>query len=272
MQFSVQLVSCSLLLLETSGAQSRQALLPVEIPQAGNPSPQRLVAPGRPFFAQPRLSAGEAQLQADSSLLEALRGQLAIDPSEPLRPYEWTEHMPIGTGKSRHIGYVFCSVKQKLGKGPVAVCFQDQNRDRRFESVARFNGALPSNGLDFLPLNPIAYQYRGNTGGRQPFSTYTQQSIGLAYTYDASANRLRFRATIDFAGADDAVEIDPETLPSKITVSGAVVRIEKWDGKRATLAVEKPFPQRPLTAEYPDPQAPKTARYARLTLLTDPLP
>ena len=264
-------MSLVLLFVQSMSAASPQALIPIEIPEAGPGSTVKMAAPNKPFFRQPRISAGEAEILLDANNLITFREQFDVDSHAPFHPYQWVEHVAIGKGKSRHLGYAFCSVRLKLGKGPVAVCLRDIDRDGRFEHVAQFASRVPSAGLDFRPLSPTPYRYADGSGSRQTRTSYTQSSLGLVYTYDEDAGRLRFNATVDMARTLDGVEVDPSRLPSTINVSGAVVRIEKWDGRRATLAVERPFPQLPLTAEYPDAKAPKDTRLARLTVLTEPI-
>jgi hypothetical protein len=53
---------------------------------------------------------------------------------------------------------------------------------------------------------------------------------------------------------------------------GAVVRVSAWDGKRATLAVEQPFPQVPLRVEWPDSRLPEAEQFSALVFASDPIP
>ena len=109
-----------------------QALIPVEILQAGEPSEEKRARPERTFFTQPVIPAGEAEIVLDPRALDEFRNRFNLDDHAPFALYEWVDKMPPA---SRHRGFVFCSLYLKLGKGLCGACFQDSDDDGTLDRV-----------------------------------------------------------------------------------------------------------------------------------------
>ena len=199
-----------------------QSLIPVEIPEAGQPSEEKRARPERTFFTQPRIPAGEAEILLDPKALDEFRNRFNLNDHAPFALYEWVDRVPPA---SRHREFVFCSVYGKLGVGWCAACFQDTDRDGALDAVARFEGGIPITGLAFEPLTPVAYRYVDGSGERQPHSMYAQDHLGLSFIVDGQTGRLRFRPEINGFGLEPVAEVDPGALPQSVTVAGAVVRV-----------------------------------------------
>ena len=43
-----------------------------------------------------------------------------------------------------------------------------------------------------------------------------------------------------------SVAVDPARLPASVELGGAALTVLGWDGRRATVRVDRPFPARPL--------------------------
>ena len=260
------------ILAQTAAAGPPQALVLMEALQVAEPTKEAAKRPGQPFFEQDRMAAGEAQIQLADAALDAFRDRFNLDDHAPFSLYDWMDLPAPGVTPGRHRDYVFCSLYLKLGKGTSAACFRDSDRDGKLDAVARFEGGVPKGGLSFERLSPVGYRYVDHSGDKLPYSMYRRPSLGLRYTVDKATGHLRFTAMADSREVGEVIDVDAASLPVTINVSGAVVRVAAWEGKRATLAVTQPFPQLPVRIETPTYQWEKYPGPGFISFASEPMP
>ena len=242
-----------LLTMQSAVSMSPQTLIPIEIAEKGKVIKPKAVKPGNPFHFQRRSIAGEAKPIMSDKELDVFRNSYNLDDHAPFAIYDWADVPLVEGGSAKHRDYVFCSIYLKLGKGVSGACFQDNNRDRTLEAVARFEGGIPASGLTFTAISPVPYQYASNKDYVPPHSMYTVEQIAIGYELDKASGFLHFGI---YGGAGsvpiaDVIKVDPGAIPTTKNIFGATVEVLAWDGKKATVAVTKPLPQIPVRVELP---------------------
>lgn len=242
-----------LLAMQSALSMSPQTLIPIEIVEKGKVSKPKAVKPGNPFHFQRRSIAGEAKPVMSDKELDAFRDSYNLDDSAPFAIYDWADAPLAEGGTAKHRDYVFCSIYLKLGKGVSGACFQDKDRNRTLEAVARFEGGIPTSGLNFTAISPVPYQYANNQDYLPPYSSYTVEQMAIGYELDKASGSLHFGI---YGGAGyvpiaDVIKVDTATIPTTVNVYGATIEVSAWDGKKATVAVTKPLQQIPVRVELP---------------------
>lgn len=247
------MIATLLLAVQPASPFEPQTLIPIEIVERGKATKSKAVKPGNPFHFQRRSIAGHAKPIMSEKELDAFRDSYNLDDHAPFAIYEWADAPLTAGGTAKHRDYVFCSIYVKLGKGVSGACFQDKDRNRTLEAVARFEGGIPVSGLTFTAISPVAYQYVNNQDYVPPYSMYTVEQLAIGFELDKASGFLHFGI---YGGAGyvpiaDVVKVDPAAIPTTINVYGATVEMSAWNGKKATVAVTKPLPQIPVRVELP---------------------
>lgn len=247
------LVEVAFLLLQSMPFVAPQTLIPVQIVEKGEPQKAKTAKPGKPFYFQRRSLAGEAKLLMDVSELDRFRDSNNLDDHAPFAVYEWADAALTPGGTAKHRDYVFCSTYLKVGKGVAAACFRDENRDMKFEAVARFEGGIPTSGLNFAPMTQVGYRYADAKDYVPPYSMYTVEQLAIGFELDKASGHLHFGiyGGAGYVPVGEIVDVDPANLPASINIYGAVVEVSAWDGKKANVTVVSPLPQIPVRVELP---------------------
>ncbi len=220
---------------------------------AGAPAPERRIQSGRGhFFLQQELIAETAvrpgygiQFDLTPSELDALRNRHDMHDGQPFILAEWIA-VPPGGASPRHLGFLHCSLRIRTFVGMVGACLRDGDDDGRLDSAATIVfGRIPPEGLQFAPIDPVGYRYVRQPANR-PTSQWPDASLALSYQFDRRGNRLRFEVNpvglpLAFFSAPQA-EVDPAQLPATVELGGAAFTVLAWDGRRATVRVDRPFP------------------------------
>jgi hypothetical protein len=137
----------------------------------------------------------------------------------------------------------------------------------------------PTGGLKFVPIEPVGYDYVPSERKPAPWSMYVLPGVGLAYRQDKASGKLLFRAQALGAGLradlEPFVEVDPASLPTTIDLAGASLAVLAWDGKRATVRVERPMTERPVRVMPKEPTGlivSGNPKGWRLEIVDEPLP
>ncbi len=239
-----------------AAAQERQQVENVWVLTEGRPMAERQVARRRPFYRQTLLiESGDgrqpAGIQVDLSPqeLDALRDRHDMDDHAPWVLLEWYAHMPGSEVPARHLGWLHCSLRLVTFVGQVWACLRDGDGDGRLDGAVTIRGGLIApEGLRFAPIAPVSYRYVPRDRG---WSRYPgEYHFGLAYDLDQASGRLLFSIELIGPGlpADfkPNVAVDPARLPATVELGGAALTVLAWDGRRATVRVDRPFPARPV--------------------------
>ena len=232
-----------------TGAAGNEGLLTVQVLAAGQPDKERRPGPIQPFYRQDLLKEAGIVFTLAPDALEAFKKAHGVEMNDPVMLMEWLA-LPEGQ-PSRHIAYLHCGRGGLYGTGPIKACFRDSDNDGRIDAVAQVQSRnFPAGGLRFAPIEPVAYEYRRSERKPLKWSMYVQPGLGLAYRRDKASGKLLFRAQALAAGlrADlhPFVEVDPARLPTTIEIAGASLAVLAWDGKRATVRVDRPMTDRPV--------------------------
>ncbi len=242
-----------ILALQASAFIPPQALVPIHIVEQGAAQKPEGAKPGKPFYFQRLVIAGQAKLLIEGQELDLFRDSYNLDDHAPFAPYDWVDAPVTRGGLSKHRDYVFCSTYLKLGKGVAAACFRDENRDGKFDAVARFEGGIPAAGLVFSAIKPVAYQYANNKDYMPPYSMYTVEQLGIGFELDKATGHLQFGiyGGAGYVPVAETINVDPANLPMSLNVYGATLKVSDWDGKKANVTVINPLPQTPVRIELP---------------------
>lgn len=238
-------------------AQERQEVRNLWTLAEGAPMAERQVARGRPFYQQPlyvesNLRRGFGiQFDLTPQQLDALRDRHDMDDDQPFILADWLARTPGSDAPPRHLGYLHCSLHLRLGVGVVSVCLRDGDADGRLDGVVTFAAnRFPPEGLRFEPIAPVGYRYVPQDRALRGRERWGEDRFGLAYDFDRATGRLVF--SIDLFGPGlpaefkPSVEVDPGHLPATVELGGAQLTVLAWDGRRATVRVDRPFPARLL--------------------------
>jgi hypothetical protein len=241
-----------------AAAQERREVDNVWVLTEGRPMAERQVARRRPFYQQTLLIESNvgargrpAGIQFDLSPqeLDALRDRHDMDDHAPWVLLEYHARGAGSDAPARHLGWLHCSFRLVTFVGQVSTCLRDGDGDGRLDGAVTIPGnRVPPEGLSFAPIAPVAYRYvpRDRAGSRYPGENH----FGLAYDFDQASGRLRFSVELFGPGlpADfkPSVEVDPARLPATVELGGAALTLLAWDGRRATVRVDRPFPARPV--------------------------
>lgn len=231
----------------------REVLLAVQVlAERGRPFREREVDRVRPFYEQRLITEAGIILDLAPAQLEAFRDLHNLSDNNPIVLTEWLALRPEGeSAATRHLGFLHCSSRLKLGTGLVSKCFRDTDADGRIDAVARVeNNGPPPTGLQFTPIEPVAYRYVQSSRRPPEWNMYVQPGLGIGWTRDRETGRLLFRAQAIAAGMrgniDPPVEVDPAQLPATFEIAGARVVVSAFDGEEPTVRVETPFTDRPI--------------------------
>ena len=233
-------------------AQEAQQVINVYTVAAGEPSPETRVVRGR-FFLQQELVAETGirrgygiQFELTPGELDALRNRHDMHDEQPFILAEWIA-VPAPGAYPRHLGFLHCSLRIRTFVGMVGACLRDRDEDGRLDSVDTFvAGQIPATGLQFTPIDPVGYHYVRQPPAVRDIRRSVDASLALSYDFDRRANRLKFM--VNPVGLPLArltapgVEVDPAGLPTSIELGGAAFTVLAWDGRRATIRVDRPFP------------------------------
>ncbi|HYE27644.1 MAG TPA: hypothetical protein VEA61_05365 [Allosphingosinicella sp.] len=249
MSVRTRLLACLAAAIPAGAAAQDEGLLAVQVLAEGQPSKERRVGPIQPFYRQDLLKQAGTVFRLSPDALHAFKQRHGVEDNDPVMLMEWLA-LPEGQ-PSRHIAYLHCARGGLYGTGPIKACFRDSDADGRIDAVADVHSRnLPAGGLRFVPIEPVPYDYV--RGERKPlkWSMYVQPGLGLAYRRDRATGKLLFRAQALAAGLradlEPFVEVDPSRLPTTIDIAGAAVAVLAWDGKRATVRVDRPMTDRPV--------------------------
>lgn len=231
-------------------AAPAETVLTVFVLARGAPAAERRAARRQPFHQQDLLTESGIQFDLAPAALDAFRDRHDLDDHAPLILVEWIARAAGSEAPARHLGWLHCSTRLRLGVGQVNACFRDSDADGRIDAVTTFaSNRFPTEGLRFTPIEPVAYRFAPRERNAHPWSMYTQNNLALAYDLDRATNRLRFSVEQNiglFAEFKPVVEVDPARLPATIELAGAQVAVLAWDGRRATVRVDRPMTGRPL--------------------------
>lgn len=181
--------------------------------------------------------------------LDALRDRHDMDDHAPWVLLEHYARTPGSDAPARHLGFLHCTFRLVTFVGQVSACLRDGDGDGRLDGAATVRGGpIPPEGLRFAPIAPVSYRYVPRDRG---WSRYVgENNFGLAYDLDEATGRLVFSIELFGPGlpADfkPSVAVDPARLPATVELGGAALTLLGWDGRRATLRVDRPFPSRPV--------------------------
>jgi hypothetical protein len=232
-----------------AAAAEAEGLLTVQVLAKGAPGKERRVGRIQPFYRQDLLKQAGIVLKLPPDALKAFRQRHGFEDNDPVMLMEWLA-LPDG-GPSRHLAYLHCASGGTYGTGAIKACLRDTDSDGRIDSVASVQSrGFPAGGLRFVPIEPVPYEYLRGERKPLPWSMYIQPGLGLAYNRDRATGKLLFRAQALAAGLradlEPFVEVDPARLPVTIEIAGASVAVLAWDGKRATVRVDRPMTDRPV--------------------------
>jgi hypothetical protein len=206
--------------------------------------PERRVAQGRPIVSQPLAEAGGAYLRLPPAEEKAFRERHRMGKSQ-LNLTHWLLRTP--GGELRHLGWLYCGAHIKMFSGQIASCFRDTDADGRLDSAAVFNASNRGGArIEFAPIDPAPYE--SWTWKRIYLGSFPKSALPylqLQYEHDEARNLLLFRARAFQVGfgahlpLQPVVEVDPASLPRTIEVGDAKLAILAWDGKRATVRVDR---------------------------------
>jgi len=228
--------------------QPPQMMLPVEVLTQGAPVAETRVERRETFGAQRVNLENGIVFDIPPAALEALRGRFNLDARHRFVLREWVEAAASpGSGLPlRRLGLLHCASRVTWGTNHI--CLRDEDGDGRLEGVATFRNNIPATGLTFQPIEPVPYHYiqapRTGAGG------YSEHALGFAWNRERDAARLSFFAQVAGPGyraeIDPPVMVDPAQLPATIEIGGAQLTIVAYDGRRATVRVDRPFPPGPI--------------------------
>lgn len=133
-------------------------------------------------------------------------------------------------------------------------CFRDEDRDGRFEAVADGGRLVGSpRGAAVLHFEPIAPQAYARSGHAEDPAAVPSQRLSIITT-TAGEGRLRVLLSmrVDAAvtgyrpGILQSEVVDQSTVPSNVTLLGALVRVQSFDSGTASVAVERGFDAGPI--------------------------
>lgn len=233
-------------------AQPAETVITVFVLARGAPAAERRAARRQPFYQQDLLPESGIVLDLPPAALDAFRDRHDLDDHAPFLLIEWIARTEGSEAPARHLGWLHCSSRLVTFVGQVNSCFRDSDSDGRIDSATTFaSNRFPAEGLRFTPLEtPVAYRYVPAERNPHPWSMYTQNNLALVYDLDRATGRLEFSVQqniglfAEFRPA--AVEVDPAHLPATVELAGAEVTVLAWDGRRATVRVERPMTDRPL--------------------------
>ena len=261
-------------------AGEQETVLNVRVVAEGAPMAERRVARGRPFhrqslYLESDLARGFGiQFELSPQELDALRDRHDMSGSAPFVLAEWIARTPGSAAPSRHLAFLHCSLRLVTFVGAVSTCLRDSDDDGRLDGVVTFAmNRFPAEGLRFEPIAPVAYRYVQRERAPLARGRLTEDWLGLAFELDRTSGRLLFYVDLFgpglHAGFKPSVEVDPARLPATIELGGAELTVLAWDGRRATVRVDRPFPARPVRL-IPDQQG--RQRGWRLEYIDEPLP
>jgi hypothetical protein len=244
----------ALTLAAPAQAQEPQQVVNVYRVAPGAPVPEQRVPNNRSrFFLQQELIAENAvrpgygiQFDLTPSELDALRNRHDMHDEQPFILAEWIA-VPAGGAAPRHLGFLHCSLRIRTFVGMVGACLRDRDEDGRLDGAATFvAGQIPAEGLQFAPIEPVGYRYVPQPAPIADARRMYDASLALSYEFNRRSNRLKFMVNpvgLPLARfSAPSVEVDPARLPVSIELGGAAVTVLAWDGRRATLRVDRPFP------------------------------
>ena len=160
----------------------------------------------------------------------------------------------IGVSKQgRLIDELFCAWGRVSGARRLR-CFRDEDRDGRFEAVADGGRLVGSpRGAAVLHFDPIAPQAYARSGPAEEPAGVPSQRLSIITT-TAGDGRLRVLLSMRVdpivtgyhPGILQSEVIDRSTVPSNVVLLGALVRVESFDNRTASIAVERGFPAGPI--------------------------
>jgi hypothetical protein len=233
-------------------AQPAETVITVFVLARGAPAAERRVSRRQPFYQQDLLTESGIRLDLPPAALDAFRNRHDLDDHAPFLLVEWIARTEGSEAPSRHLGWLHCSSRLVTFVGQVNACFRDGDGDGRLDAATTFaSNRFPAEGLRFTPLEtPIPYRFVPVVRTPHPWSMYTQNNLALTYDLDRATARLNFSVEqniglfAEFKPA--AVEVDPARLPVTIELAGAQVAVLAWDGRRATVRVDRPMTDQPL--------------------------
>lgn len=133
-------------------------------------------------------------------------------------------------------------------------CFRDEDRDGRFEAVADGGRLVGSPrgaaALHFEPIAPQAYVLSGPA--EDPVAVPSQRLSIITTTAGEGRLRVLLSMRVDAAvtgyhpGILQSEVVDQSTVPSSVTLLGALVRVQSFDSRTASVAVERGFDAGPM--------------------------
>ena len=171
-----------------------------------------------------------------------------MDDHAPWVLLEWHARTPGSDAPARHLGFLHCTFRLVTFVGQVSACLRDGDGDGRLDGAATIRGPIPPEGLRFASIAPVPYRYVPRDRG---WTRYVgENNFGLAYDLDEATGRLVFSIELFGPGlpADfkPSVAVDPARLPATVELGGAALTLLGWDGRQATIRVDRPFPSRPV--------------------------
>jgi hypothetical protein len=263
-----------------AAVQERQEVINVYVVAPGAPMAARAVPRGRPFYQQPmavesNLRRGYGiQFDLTPEQLDALRDRHDMDDDQPFILAEWIAPGPTIDAPSRHLGFLHCSLPLRTFVGVVSACLRDADEDGRLDSVVTFaSSRFPPEGLQFAPIEPVGYRYvPQDAPPTRSGAQWGGPALGISYSFERDSGRLRFVVSpFDIIAPSDGaprVEVDPAHLPATVALAGAELTVLAWDGRRATVRVDRPFPAMPVRIHWDsrDPQGGWRVEYFDLPL------
>ena len=249
----VAAVLLALAMAAPAAAQEAQQVINVYRVAPGAPVPEQRVPNNRSrFFLQQELIAENGvrpgygiQFDLTPAALDALRNRHDMHDEQPFILAEWIA-LPAGGAAPRHLGFLHCSLRIRTFVGMVGACLRDRDEDGRLDSAATFiAGQIPPTGLQFAPIDPVGYRYVPQPAPVQAARRMYDASLALSYEFNRRSNRLKFMVNpvgLPLARLTaPSVEVDPAGLPTSVELGGAAFTVLAWDGRRATIRVDRPF-------------------------------
>lgn len=163
---------------------------------------------------------------------------------------------PFEIGVSRQgrlMGELFCGWGRVSGARRLR-CFRDEDRDGQFEAIADGGRLIGSPrgaaALHFEPIAPQAYVRMGPAADPAPVPSQRLSII----TTTAGEGRLRVLLSMRVEAAVTGYHpgilqsevVDQSTVPSSVTLLGALVSVQSFDSRTASVAVERGFDAGPM--------------------------
>lgn len=236
----------------TTLAQARQQVLNVYTVAQGDAGAESRAVRNRPFFVQPlipedNLARGFGiQFDLTPAALDALRDRHDMDDDQPFILAEWIAVAGDGV-PAQHLGFLHCSLRLRTFVGVVSACLRDSDNDGRLDGAVTFAPSqFPPGGLQFTAIEPVGYRYarQHSPPPRTPYSM--GDALAISYDFARGSGRLRFMVSAPALPlarhTPPTVEVDPARLPATVELGGARLTVLAWDGRRATVRVDRPFP------------------------------